>query len=141
MTATTHIAAPANGAAQTRPLTGLRTWWAGFTLKHSHRVQAATFQRLHDSLPLDDPDRYALESPALERALQRLAADHPTEVTPADGGPAARDRDREQLLLATCDAWFRDVHGPEHRWSPRTVANYEQLQFDVRSCFHADGAA
>lgn len=136
MTATLHIG---RRAVPHHPITGLRTWWSSFTLKHSRRVQAATFQRLHDGLPLDDPDRYALESPEMERALQQLAADHPTAATPADGGPAAREKDREQLLLAACDAWFRDVHGPEHRWSPRTIASYERLQADVRACFHPDG--
>ncbi|MFI1767468.1 hypothetical protein ACH41H_36215 [Streptomyces sp. NPDC020800] len=138
MTATAHIAAPEIGAAKTRPLTSLRTWWASFTLKHSRRVQTATFQQLHDSLPLDDPDRYALESPALERALQQLAAEHGDRVTPADGGPSARDADREVALLAACDAWFRDAHGPERCWGPRTYARYTRLLDDVRAVFHPD---
>lgn len=141
MTATTHIAAPPNGAAQNRPLTGLRAWWSSFSLKHSRSVQTATFQRLHDTLPLTDPDRYALEAPTLKHALQQLAADHPEAVTPADGGTLAREVDREQLLLAACDSWFRDVHGPEHRWDPRTVAGYNQLLAGVRNCFHPGGDA
>jgi hypothetical protein len=142
MTATTPIAAPANGAAQTRPLTGLRTWWASFTLRHSRRVQEATFQRLHDRLPLDDPDRYALESPALKRALQQLAADHPEAVTPTDGGPAACETEREQLLLAVCDRWFHEAHpAPEHLWTPEVIATYQRLLADVRACFHPGGGA
>ncbi|MEV7684512.1 hypothetical protein [Streptomyces bungoensis] len=141
MTATTPIAAP-HGAAQTRPLTGLRTWWAAFTLRHSRRVQTATFLQLHDSLPLTDPDRHALDAPALEDAFARLAADHPDAVTPTDGGTLARETDREQLLLATCDAWFREAHpGPEHRWHPATVTAYQQLMDGVRSCFHPGGDA
>ncbi|MCX3059600.1 hypothetical protein [Streptomyces beihaiensis] len=78
MTATTHIAAHG-------PLTHVRTWWYDFRLKHSRRVQQVVFQRLHDSLPLDDPDRYAMEPPALEHALQHLVIDHPDAVTSTDG--------------------------------------------------------
>ncbi|WP_406168973.1 hypothetical protein [Streptomyces sp. NBC_00996] len=123
------------------PLTGLRERWNTFQLRHFRRVQTAYFTQLHDALPLDDPDRHALEAPALEDAFACLAAAHPEAVTPADGGALARDTDREQLLLAACDAWFRDAHGPEHRWSPRTIAKYDRLMADVRGCFHPGGAA
>ncbi|MEU1596160.1 hypothetical protein ABZ468_25705 [Streptomyces sp. NPDC005708] len=131
MTATTHIAAAPYGAATPRPLTGLRARWDAFALKHSRRVQLATFQQLHDGLPLDDPDRHAMEAPALEDAFAHLAIDYPGEVAHA----AMRPADHAQQLLAACDAWFRDVHGPEHRWSPRTVAAYDRLMADVRACF------
>ncbi|WP_155054532.1 hypothetical protein [Streptomyces blattellae] len=138
MTATMHIA---RRTTPPGPLASLRESWAAFRLRHSRRVQTAYFQRLHDALPLDDPDRHDLEDPAVEHAFARLAADHPDTVTPADGGQAARDTDREQLLLAVCDAWFRDIHGPEHRWDPRTVATHGRLMADVRGCFHPGGAA
>ncbi|MFJ9114430.1 hypothetical protein ACIRJO_02655 [Streptomyces sp. NPDC102394] len=121
------------------PPAGLRQRWNAFRLKHSRRTQTAYFTQLHDALPLDDPDRHALDAPALEDAFAQLAADHPEAVTPVDGGLTARDADREVLLLATCDAWFRDVHGPEHRWNARTIANYNRLQADVRGCFHPAG--
>lgn len=140
MTATAHIARRTTEHDDTL-FAGLRKKLTAWGRRHSRRAQQAYFERLHDSLPLDDPDRYALEAPALERALQQLAVDHPDAVTPADGGALARDTDREQLLLATCDAWFRDVHGPEHRWSPRTITAYDQLLADVRSCFHPGGAS
>jgi len=126
---------------QHHTLTGLRARWEAFQLRHSRRAQAAEFQRLHDALPLPAPDRHDMESPSLEDAFMRLAADHPETVTPADGGTSARDNDREQLLLATCDAWFRNAHGPENGWSPRTAATYDQLMTGVRFCFHAGGTS
>ncbi|MDX2749590.1 hypothetical protein PV413_03515 [Streptomyces scabiei] len=46
----------------------------------------AYFQRVHSALPLDAPDRHALDQPAVETAFARLAIDHPDTVTPADGG-------------------------------------------------------
>lgn len=138
MTATMHIG---RRTTQHHPLTALRARWDAFQLRHNRRVQTVTFQRLHDTLPLDDPDRYALESPALERALQRLAADHGDLVTPTDGGVLARDVDREQSLLAVCDVWFRDSHGPEHSWDPRTLTSYDRLMADVRKAFHPGGAS
>ncbi|MFJ8348921.1 hypothetical protein ACIQ9J_21685 [Streptomyces sp. NPDC094153] len=124
-----------------RPL-GLRARWDAFRLRHSRRAQAAEFQRLHDALPLGNPDRHALDAPALEDAFAALAADHPEAVTPVDGGTLARDTNCEQLLLATCDAWFREAHpGPEHRWHPTTVASYQRLMDGVRGCFHPAGGA
>ncbi|MFJ2477064.1 hypothetical protein ACIOWI_29515 [Streptomyces sp. NPDC087659] len=127
MTATTHIAHP--------PVARARAWWTELTLRHSRRVQRVFFQRLHDSLPLTDPDRHALEAPALEDAFAHLAIDHPDTVTPADGGQLARAADREQQLLAACDAWFRDVHGPEYTWPPRTIAAYNRLIDGVHKLF------
>ncbi|SHI65634.1 hypothetical protein [Streptomyces sp. 3214.6] len=139
MTATVHIG---RRTTPHRPHASFRERWAAFQLRHSRRTQAAYFTRLHDALPLSDPDRYALESPALEDAFARLAADHPEAVTPADGGQAARDADREVLLLAVCDRWFREAHaGPEHRWPPATIAAHQQLLNDVRACFHPGGDA
>jgi hypothetical protein len=138
MTATMHIS---RRTTPHHPHTSLRHRWHDFRLRHFRRVQTAYFQGLHDVLPLDDPDRHALDAPALEDAFAQLAADHADRVTPADGGAQARDADREVLLLATCDAWYRDIHGPEHRWSPRTTANYERLQASVRGCFHPGGEA
>lgn len=138
MTATMHIG---RRTTQHHPHAALRERWAGFRLRHFRRTQTAYFQGLHDTLPLGHPDRHALDAPALEDAFAQLAADHAERVTPADGGTQARDNDREVLLLATCDAWYRDIHGPEHRWSPRTIANYERLQAGVRACFHLAGDA
>lgn len=138
MTTTVHIG---RRTTPHHPRTTLRQRWAAFQLRHSRRVQTLTFQRLHDRLPLDDPDRYCLEAPVLEAAFARLAVDHPTAVTPADGGVAARVVDREQQLVAVCDAWFREVHGPEHGWSLRTIATYARLMADVHGCFHSGGEA
>lgn len=139
MTATTHIARHTGHDGTL--FAGLRAKLAAWSRRHSRRLQAAYFEQLHDSLPLDDPDRHALESPAAEQAFAYLAIAHGNLVTPADGGTAARDADRETLLLAACDAWFREVHGPEHRWSPRTIATYTRLLDGVRTCFHPGGEA
>lgn len=119
----------------------LRTWWTAFQLRHSHRARTAYFTRLHDALPLDDPDRHALDAPAIETAFARLAVDHPEAVTPADGGTQARDSEREQMLLAVCDRWFHEAYpAPEHRWPTPVVAARARLLADVRACFHPDGA-
>lgn len=138
MTATAHVAPRTTVH---HPLAALRAHWNAFHLRHSRRAQTATFQRLHDALPLDDPDRYALDAPALEDAFQRLAVDHGDRVTQADGGQAARDLDREQQLLAVCDAWFRDVHGPEHGWSPRLIIRHHRLMTSVHAAFHSGSAS
>lgn len=138
MVATVHVAAPHN------PIAAFTTWLA----EHFHHrktakgvaefVQALDIEALRLSLPLDDPNRHALEIPALEDAFAHLAADHPTEVAVA----AMRDADREELLLAIVDDWFRHAHaGPQHRWSPQEVALYEQLLGSVRECFHPAGGA
>lgn len=136
MTATMHI------SRRTTPHHphSLRERWELFRLRHSRRAQNAYFGRLHDALPLLDPDRHALDSPALEGAFARLAADHPDAVACVGRAPSPRDLDREQLLVATCDRWFREAHpGPEHRWSSNTIASYQRLLADVRRCFHQDG--
>jgi hypothetical protein len=139
MTATMHIG---RRTTPHHPSTGLRAWWAAYRLRHSSRAQTVYFAQLHDALPLNDPDRHSLDAPALEAAFAKLAADHPEALTPARADHTVRDADREQLLLAVCDRWFRDAHaGPEHRWSPATVTAYERLMDDVRGCFHTDGAA
>ncbi|MFF9310151.1 hypothetical protein ACF1BS_04490 [Streptomyces sp. NPDC014748] len=138
MTATLHISRRVTPRPKTR---GLRARWQAFHLRHSRSVQLAEFQRLHDALPLAAPDRHDMDSPAIEAAFMRLAADHPEAVTPADGGEPARDTDREQLLLAACDSWFRDTHGPEHRWAPDTITAYDRLMQDVRACFHQGGTS
>ncbi|MET9158243.1 hypothetical protein ABZX56_10985 [Streptomyces parvulus] len=138
MTAMTHIS---RRTTPHHPRATLRARWNGFALKHFRRTQAATFQQLHDALPLAAPERHDLEAPALEAAFMRLAVDHPKEVTPSDGGPAARDADRETGLLAACDAWFRDTHGPQHRWPPQTIAAYHRLMTEVREVFHPGGEA
>ncbi len=138
MTATAHI------SRRTTPHQPRRTWrdrWNGFALRHFRSVQTATFQQLHDALPLTAPERHDLEAPAMEAAFMRLAVDHPDAVTPSDGGRQARDADRETTLLAACDLWFRDIHGPEHRWQPGTVASYHRLLDDVRAAFHPGGDA
>lgn len=123
------------------PRPSVRERWDSFALKHFRRTQAVYFTQLHDALPLHDPDRHYLDAPSLEEAFAQIAADHPEAVTPADGGQAARDIDREQLLVAVCDRWFREAYpGPEHRWPPATVSAYERLMADVRACFHPGGA-
>lgn len=136
MTATMHIG---RRTTPLHPLTTLRGRWNAFRLRHFARVQDAYFQALHDALPLDDPDRHALDAAALEARFASLAIDHPEAVVPAGDDELARSIDREQLLLATCDAWFREVHGPEHRWSPRLVARYERLMVSISACFHPGG--
>lgn len=113
-----------------QPRPGLRARWHAFRLRYFRRAR-----------PVTDSHRHAWGNPALEAAFAELAAGHPEAVTPADGGTLARDADREQLLLATCDAWFREAHGPEHRWDARTVATYNRLMVSVRGCFHPAGGA
>ncbi|MGP4085440.1 hypothetical protein [Streptomyces sp. KR55] len=134
MTATAHIA---RRTTPHHPLASLRARWEAFQLRHSRRALNAYFERVRLLRPVTDPHRHDWESPALEDAFAHLAADHPGQVAAA----SARDIDREQLLLAACDAWFRDVHGPEHRWDPRTTATYNRLMADVRACFHPGGVA
>lgn len=140
MTATMHIG---RRVTPYHPYTGLRARWGTFALKHFRRTQVAYFETTRARYPLSDAQEYrhALDAPALEGAFAHLAIDHPDAVTPADGGTVARERDREQLLLAACDRWFRDAHGPEHRWSPRKVAAYDRLMADVRACFHSGGTS
>ncbi|WP_327377956.1 hypothetical protein OG393_30765 [Streptomyces sp. NBC_01216] len=113
------------------PLAVLIRW----TLRHSRYAAHWYFEHLRTSLPVTDPDRHALESPALEDAFAHLAIEHPDLVTPADGGPAARQADRETVLLAACDAWFRACHGPEQSWTPQTTCSYRRLLDDVHACF------
>ncbi|WP_329214946.1 hypothetical protein OG352_05595 [Streptomyces sp. NBC_01485] len=137
MTAPLHIS---RRTTPHHPHVGLRERWDSFRLRHSRRAQTIYFTRLHDALPLTSPDRHALDSPALEEAFALLAADHPEAVTPADGEHAVRDADREVMLLAVCDRWFREAHaGPEHRWPPMTIAAHQRLMDDVRECFHPGG--
>ncbi|MFB7596937.1 hypothetical protein [Streptomyces sp. NPDC056160] len=139
MTATMHIG---RRTTPHQPLTGLRTWWAGFQLRHSRRALDSYMERARLARPVTDPHRHAWDNPALEEAFARLAADHPEAVTPADGGLVALDADREQLLLAVCDRWFHEAHpGPEHRWHPMTIATHAKLMDGVRACFHSGGAA
>lgn len=122
--------------------TGLRTWWETIQLRHSRRALDAYFERARLARPVTDPNRHAWESPALEDAFVRLAAANPQAVTPADGGPAALDAEREQLLLAVCDAWFHETYpAPQHRWTPDVIAAYQRLIADVRACFHPGGEA
>lgn len=138
MTATVHVV---RRTVPHHPLPLLRARWNALQLRHSRRALNMYFERARQLRPAADPDRHAWESPAIEDAFALLAAGHPETVTPADGGTAARDADREQLLLAACDVWFREIHGPEHSWSPRTTASYGQLLSGVRDCFHPGGAA
>ena len=138
MTATVHVA---RRTAPHHALTALRARWNALQLRYSRRALEMYFERARLLRPVSDPNRHSWESPAIEDAFALLATGHPEAVTPADGGIAARDTDREQLLLAACDVWFRDIHGPEHSWSPRTIASYGQLLAGVRDCFHPGGAA
>lgn len=41
------------------------------------------FKAVHDALPLDDPNRHMLESPAVEDAFARMAAAYDDGDTPA----------------------------------------------------------
>ncbi|HEY6116151.1 MAG TPA: hypothetical protein VI172_09355 [Candidatus Dormibacteraeota bacterium] len=137
MTATVHIG---RRTTPHHPHTRLRDRWDAFALRHFRRTQVAFFAELHDALPLHDPDRHALEPLALEAAFADLAVAHPEAVTPADGGQAARDADRETLLLAVCDRWFREAHaGPQHRWAPDVIVAHQRLLDSVRGCFHPGG--
>lgn len=138
MTATVHVD---RRTVPHHPLTVLRAGWNALQLRYSRRALETYFERARLRRPVTDPNRHAWESPAIEDAFAGLAADHPEAVTPADGGEAARDADREQLLLAACDAWFRDIHGPEHSWNPRKIAAYGQLMHGIRACFHPAGGA
>ncbi|MEU7403847.1 hypothetical protein [Streptomyces sp. NPDC044948] len=138
MTAMMHI------SRRTTPHHPRPTWrarWEAFRLRHSRGALDAYFEQARLARPVTDPHRHAWENPALEDAFNRLAADHPEAVTPADGGRQARDADRETTLLAACDTWFRDVHGPEHRWQPMTVASYHRLMDGVRAALHPGGDA
>lgn len=138
MTATMHIS---RRTTPHHPITALRARWDTFRLRHSRRALDAYFEQARLARPVTDPHRHAWDSPALEDAFVRLAADHPEAVTPADGGTLAHDADREQLLIAACDRWFREAHpGPEHRWHPMTVTSYQRLMDGVRACFHTGGA-
>ncbi|MEI5520731.1 hypothetical protein WB388_08960 [Streptomyces brasiliscabiei] len=124
------------------PPASLRAWWTAVRLRHSRRARTAYFTQLHDALPLGGPDRHALDAPAVEDAFARLAIDHPEAVTPSDGSTLAHDADREQMLLAVCDRWFREAYpAPEHRWPAPVVAARARLLADVRDCFHPGGDA
>ncbi|MGW6292435.1 hypothetical protein [Streptomyces sp. NPDC055058] len=139
MTATMHIG---RRTTEHPPLTGLRAWWQTVRLRYSQSARDAYFERARLARPVTDPNRHAWDSPVLEDAFARLAADHPDAVTPADGGSPATAADREMQLLAVCDRWFREAHpGPEHRWHPMVVASYQRLMNDVRGAFHPGGEA
>ncbi|WP_137991222.1 hypothetical protein [Streptomyces vilmorinianum] len=135
MAATDRIAVRSNTL--NHPITAVRTGLTSWLLRHSRWASDVYFERLRTSLPLVDPDRHALESPAVENVFARLAIDHPESVTPSVGGTPARRADRETRLVAVCDQWFRDAHGPEHSWSPRTLAAYHLLLDSVHECFNA----
>lgn len=125
MTATMHIS---RRTTSHHPLASLRARWAAYTQRRAQCAQAAYFQRLHDALPLDAPDRHDLDAPALEDAFARLAISHPDEVVES----GMRTADHEQLLLAARDEWFRHAHpAPEHRWSPEERAAYDALMATV----------
>ncbi|MCM1977179.1 hypothetical protein [Streptomyces sp. G1] len=94
-------------------------------------------EALRLSLPLDDPDRHALEDPAVEDAFAHLAIDHPVQVAVA----CMRAVDREQLLLTALDAWFLTVYGPQQQWDAQTLALFDRLAADVRSAFRRGGDA
>ncbi|MFC3348225.1 hypothetical protein ACFOOM_12480 [Streptomyces echinoruber] len=139
MTATLHIA-----RAPYHPLATFTRWLASRLRPRRPAAVTVDFEALRRTYPVSHEQdyRHLLDDPALEDAFARLAADHPQAVTPADGGPAARTADREQLLLAVCDRWFREAHpAPEHRWPPATVAAYQRLMADVHACFHPGGGA
>ncbi|MFJ4365119.1 hypothetical protein ACIP4S_13305 [Streptomyces chartreusis] len=134
MTATVHIG---RRTTPHHPFASLRARWEAYTQRRTQRTQAAYFQRLHDTLPLDDPDRHDLDAPALEAAFAGLAISHPDEVA----ATTMRTADHEQLLLAARDEWFRHAHpAPEHRWSPEERAAYEALMATVHRS-RPDGAS
>ncbi|MGW6911489.1 hypothetical protein [Streptomyces sp. NPDC054940] len=120
------------------PLATLRARWASYTQRRTLRAQTAYFQRLHDALPLDDPDRHDLDAPALEAAFASLAISHPDEVA----ATAMRTADHEQLLLAARDEWFRHAHpAPEYRWSPEERTAYQMLMASVHRSHPTGGAS
>lgn len=127
MTATVHI------ARRTTPhnLLATLTSWATGRLRRRPSAPdtvALDIEALRLALPLDDPDRHALENPAVEGAFAHLAVDHPSEAA----ATAMRAADHETLLLAQRDVWFRHAHpAPEHRWSPQEIAAYNELMGSV----------
>ncbi|NUR04354.1 MAG: hypothetical protein HOY79_49975 [Streptomyces sp.] len=119
------------------PFAAFTAWLRGFR-RRSYGVPPADVEALRLSLPLNDPDRHALEAPALEDAFAHLAADHPAQVAVA----SMRDADRQELLLAIVDDWFRHAHpAPTHRWPAPVRAEHELLLDAVRACFHSAGGA
>ncbi|MFD1656942.1 hypothetical protein ACFSL4_01505 [Streptomyces caeni] len=141
MTATLHIAR--RTTPHHNPLAAFTGWLTGRLRRRplpaaTPDVTALDLEALRLSLPLDDPDRHLLENPAVEDAFAHLAVDHPAEVTVS----CMRAADREELLLAACDAWFHHVHpAPEHRWSPEVRAEHALLLASVRACFPPGGVA
>lgn len=138
MTATLHISR--RTTPHHTPLAALTGWLTGRLRRRPAAslpdVAALDIEVLRLSLPLTDPDRHALEDPAVEDAFAHLAIDHPTEVAVS----CMRDADRQTLLLGIVDDWFRHAHqAPEHRWPPQVVAEHKQLLACVRACFHTGG--
>lgn len=133
---TIHIAAPLH-----HPLAAFTSWLRART-RRSPGAQAPAptqvdLESLRQSLPLTDPHRHALEAPALEEAFANLAADHPVQVALA----SMRDADRQALLTAVVDDWFRHAHpAPMHRWPAAVRAEYDVLLGSVRACFDDGGA-
>ncbi|MGW3152711.1 hypothetical protein [Streptomyces sp. NPDC001089] len=118
----------------TNPRLTLRARWSDFRLRHFASVQEVYFQGLHDSLPLNDPDRHAMEPPAIEDAFALLAVASTAIPT------TMRAADHEQLLLAERDTWFRHAHpAPQHLWSPAEVTAYNRLMATVHVTRPASG--
>lgn len=127
MTATMHIGRRTTN----HRLRTIRARWSDFRLRHFTSVQTVFFQQLHDSLPLDDPDRHAMEPPAIEDAFALLA------VGSSQIASTMRAADHEQLLLAERDDWFRHAHpAPQHLWSAAEVTAYNQLMSTVHVSRH-----
>jgi len=123
------------------PLAAFTGWLTGRLRRRTPAVPdvaALDIEALRLSLPLDDPDRHALENPAVEDAFAHLAIDHPAAVAVS----CMRDVDRETLLLAVVDDWFHHAHSaPQHSWPPDVVAQHALLMSSVRACFHPGGEA
>lgn len=115
MTAPTHSAPLENTLPTTTPTTG------GF--------EDLLFEELRQALPLDDPDRHALENPSAESAFARLAADNPDRVSPRATGNHActhtldsiRAHDLNITLRRAAGSPVREYRITPQQWEQRTV--------------------
>lgn len=133
---TMPIAAPLH-----HPLATLTAWLRGcIRWRPAKGPTVVDFEAMRQHYPANHEQdyRHALEAPALEDAFAHLAIDHPAQVAVA----SMRDVDRQELLLAVVDDWFRHAHpAPTHRWPASVRAEHELLLGSVRACFRPAGGA